>query len=339
MPLVSVVMPVYNAAEYLEDAVESILRQTFRDFEFIIINDGSTDGSSELLDLIQKKDSRVKVYHQENSGIVSALNKGCDIAQGKYIFRMDSDDISLPERIACQVSFLEKNPDVGVCGTWIQLFGSINGDIWKTPKDHETIRCRLLFASPLNHPTVAMRRCLISDLNLRYRHGYDHAEDYDLWERLSHHTRLANLQKVMLLYRTHSNQVSLKHNAKKMESASKIRKRQIIALVIQPTPRQLQLHESICSSPIQPVKETLDEIEQWLCTLMDANTKKRTYDKKTFQRYLATLWFNICVGATKHGIWTWKKFHSSPISKNIQMSFFQKKKFLIKCLLRRASHA
>lgn len=328
-------MPVYNAANYVEEAAASILQQTFRDFEFIIVDDGSTDGSAELLELIQRRDGRVKVYHQGNSGIVDALNKGCDLACGTYVVRMDSDDISLPERIAWQVSFLEDNPDVGVCGTWIQLFGDIAGDIWKTPIDNDSIHCRLLFDSPFNHPTVAMRRGFMEEFSLRYRHGFDHTEDYDLWERFSHHTQLANLPKVSLLYRTHANQVTKTHNDEKILSAGKIRHRQFIALGIIPTQRQLAVHESICYSTFLPTEEALEEIEEWLCTLTDANTQKLLYNKRMLQQNLGDRWFNICTSATRNGLWTWKKFYSSSLSDFVHLSLSARCKFLIKCLIKK----
>ena len=118
-PKISVVMPAYNAAEYLDEAIRSILNQTFRDFEFIIINDGSTDDSISILDKQQKLDSRIRVYHQENQGMIAALNRGCRLARGKYIARMDADDISLPGRLEKQLKYMERHPQIGILGTWI----------------------------------------------------------------------------------------------------------------------------------------------------------------------------------------------------------------------------
>src|SRR5918996_2481069 len=113
-PKVSVVMPAYNAAVYLDEAVTSILNQTFREFEFIVINDGSTDDTVSILDKYEKSDSRIRVYHQENQGMIAALNRGCRLARGKYIARMDADDISLPRRFERQLEFMEGHPQIGI---------------------------------------------------------------------------------------------------------------------------------------------------------------------------------------------------------------------------------
>ncbi len=160
MPAVSVVMPVYNTAEYVAEAVDSILKQTLSDLELIIIDDGSTDASPAILDQIQKADERVHVIHQQNQGIVGALNRGLKLAGGEYIARMDGDDISLPDRLAVQVAFMDRHPNVGICGTACRLFGDTSGLSWTTT-DPDEIASRLIFWPCMSHPTVMMRRDLV----------------------------------------------------------------------------------------------------------------------------------------------------------------------------------
>ncbi len=202
LPVVSVLMPVYNGERYLKEAIESILNQTFRDFEFIIIDGGSTDGSPAMLASYQQKNDRIHVYYQENQRLAASLNMGCQLARGKYIARMDADDVSLPERLAKQVNYLEANPDIGVVGTWVQVIAE-NGkpsSIWRLPTAPFMIRWSLSFGNIIVHSSVMMRRDVIAQLGF-YRMEALQAEDYDLWARASLATRVANMPEVLIRYR------------------------------------------------------------------------------------------------------------------------------------------
>jgi hypothetical protein len=208
-PVVTVLMPVFNGEKYLAEAIESILNQSFVDFEFLIINDGSTDGTAVILADYEQRDERIRVYHQENQGIVASLNRGLGLAKGKYVARMDADDVSLPERLAKQVVFMEAHPDVGVLGTWVQItYGSgRTSDTWQLPTQHGMLRWSLSFTCPIMHPTVMMRREVVERAD-GYGSDMVHAEDYDLWRRLSEATRLSNLPDVLLRLRLHEENVS-----------------------------------------------------------------------------------------------------------------------------------
>ncbi|MCG5510343.1 glycosyltransferase family 2 protein [Ectothiorhodospira lacustris] len=199
-PLVSVVMSVYNAGPYLGEAVESILRQTFRDFEFIIINDGSTDGSLELLDYYAGLDKRIRLVHQHNQGIPAALNRGIDLAKGGYIARMDADDISLPERLEKQYAFLESHPQVAVLGSQIDSIDHAGLQIdrkWALPSSAGLVAWRMLFRTSVAHPTVMMRSDVVRKFN-----GYSLAcrvsQDHELWTRMISSCRIQNHQDVLL---------------------------------------------------------------------------------------------------------------------------------------------
>jgi glycosyltransferase involved in cell wall biosynthesis len=159
-PLVSVILPVYNAETYIAEAIESILTQSYKNLELILINDGSTDRS---LDIMQSyADIRIQIISRENRGLVASLNEGIMKAKGKYIARMDADDISLPKRFEEQVAFLEMHPEVGLCGTAVMMFGNkIKGKIWRLPQSDNRIKSELLFSSALAHPTLMMRGELI----------------------------------------------------------------------------------------------------------------------------------------------------------------------------------
>lgn len=166
MPLISVVMPVYNAELYLDEAIQSITNQTYKKFEFIIINDGSTDKSLEIIKKYKDEYSRIVLISRENKGLVFSLNEGISKAKGKYIARMDADDISLSTRLEEQVAFMEENQEIGVCGSWVEVFGdNRKNTIWKMPKSNEELKTRLLFSVPVAHPSVMMRKEILDKYN------------------------------------------------------------------------------------------------------------------------------------------------------------------------------
>lgn len=220
MPIVSVLMPCYNSEQYIREAIDSILSQTFSDFEFIVINDGSTDNSAEIIG--SYKDKRIKYINNDvNLGLIKSLNKGISLAKGKYIARMDSDDISYPTRLKEQVIFLDNHPDVIMCGTWINFF---NYPPRKDDGHHQTdiTYLSLLKGWCINHPTVMMRTDVIKKNNLFYDENYPCAEDYELWSRLIRYGKIVNLQKVLLDYRWHENNISVVKQKKMQETVQKI---------------------------------------------------------------------------------------------------------------------
>jgi glycosyltransferase involved in cell wall biosynthesis len=201
-PTVSVVMPAFNAAEFLDEAVCSILDQTFQDFEFIIIDDGSTDDTAIILKKYAKADSRVKVIRQANEGMIPALNRGCRLACGRYIARMDADDISLPHRIERQINFLDRHPEIGILGTWasrIDENGCVIGD-WCLSPNAKVLKWNHFFHVCVIHPTAMMRREVLEKLNF-YRPDAIYAEDRDLWLRASAITEFSNVPEILLKFR------------------------------------------------------------------------------------------------------------------------------------------
>lgn len=208
MPKISVVMPAYNAEAFLQTAIDSILRQTLTDFEFLIINDGSTDRSEEII--LQYNDPRiVYIKNEKNLGVAATLNRGLALAKGEYIARMDSDDISCPARFSLQAAYLDAHPEVGLCGGSVIPF-SDEGDqeIRRFSADHNTISADLLFHSAFSHPAVMMRRSVLTDTGLCYDPKFFGCEDFRLWTQLAGATKLANLPDVLLYYRKHANQIT-----------------------------------------------------------------------------------------------------------------------------------
>jgi len=198
-------MPVYNAQRYVAEAVESILNQTFSDFEFIIIDDGSTDGSLAILQKYAEQDERIRLVSRPNTGIVGALNEGIDMARGEYIARMDADDVSIPSRLELQLGYMRENPQCVAVGGLMLMVDPSGAPlmIWDIARTHEEID-RLHLSGQggaMPHPASMLRRNALLSVG-GYREGV-HAEDLDLFLRLAEIGELTNLPSVVLRYRQH----------------------------------------------------------------------------------------------------------------------------------------
>ena len=208
MPTISVILPVYNASEFLLEALESITNQTFTDWEMIAINDGSTDNSLEILQEYAKKEPRLRIISRENRGLPRTLNEGIELAQGEYIARMDADDISLPDRFEKQLTFLFKK-NLDLCGTQYITFGEFERVI-NNPITVEGCKLGLLFNSVLAHPTVLGKTKIFKRFN--YNENFSCAQDYELWTRMViNGVKICNLNEILLKYRMTKNQITSKN--------------------------------------------------------------------------------------------------------------------------------
>lgn len=203
-------MPVRNGGTYFGPAVQSILAQTCQDFEFLIIDDGSTDGTPDKLARLAGEDSRIRPLQSGGSGIVAALNLGVAEAEGQYIARMDADDIALPNRFEVQVRYLEANPELVACGTAVTVIDADGKEMADGRLAHpagEIAMTQILERNPFIHPTMMIRRDSMAQAEW-YRNGCTYAEDYDLWLRLAETGSLANLAERTLMFRIHQGQTS-----------------------------------------------------------------------------------------------------------------------------------
>lgn len=203
-PLISVVMPVRNAAPYVADAVASIQGQSYRHWELVVVDNESDDDSAAVVEALAARDSRIRLITGIPRGIAGALNAGVDLARGELIARMDADDIAVPERFAVQLEWM-RSTGVEICGGWIQQFGACQGLVW-FPETHDAIARELLFRCAVMHPTVMTHSEILT------RHRYDPRagfKDYELWTRLIHQYRMGNVPAVLLRYRRHPHQVSV----------------------------------------------------------------------------------------------------------------------------------
>ncbi len=330
-PLVTVILPAYNAAKHLRQAIDSIVAQTYKNFELLVIDDGSTDLTARII--LSFRDPRVKyVKNEENLGLIATLNKGIEIARGEYIVRMDADDISLPKRIEKQVSFMQSFPKVGASGTWYYTFGGNGSKKLKVSSDPAWLQANLLFNSCLCHPSTIIRKETLLKNNIRYNPEYKHAEDYDLWIQLSRVSALSNIREFLFKYRSHSGQVSEQHNETQKTSASVIRKNYLDNLGITYSEDEFNTHTLIATNTLIKSKEDLDKIEKWLLSLIDQNKK---IESTGFNSFIGKMWLDSC-GMTSLGQFAYKRFFSSSLAAYSTLSFWQKIRFRAKCFVRRS---
>ena len=306
-PKVTVLMPVYNAESTLREAMDSILAQTLTDFEFLIVDDGSTDGSAVLVR--SYSDPRIRlVQNERNLKLAATLNRGLDLARGEYVARMDADDVSLPDRLARQAAFLDSHPGVGLCGTWAEAFGAGRFSM-PNPTGPETIRAKLLFDSALVHPSVMLRRGLFNRHGLRYP-PLAHFEDYALWQQAARLFPLANLPAVLLRYRVTPQ--SAFHGANEAERRAvyaRLDREALAFLGIDPTPAELAVHQFLRC----PTEDHTDEAEAWLLRLNAANAASHYYDPAAFREALRERWFLVCYLLPGGGLARWRRYVGSPL--------------------------
>ncbi len=306
-PKVTVLMPVYNAEPYLQEAMDSILAQTFTDFEFLILDDGSTDSSAALVRACG--DPRIRlIQNDHNLKLAATLNRGLDEARGEYVARMDADDVSLPDRMAQQAAFLDAHPAVGLCGTWAEAFGGARFSL-PNPADPEAIRAKLLFDSALVHPSVMLRRSFFDRHGLRYP-PLAHFEDYALWQQAARLFPIANLPTVLLRYRVTPQ--SAFHGAGEAERQAVYRRldRDALAFLgIDPTPAELAVHHFLRC----PTEDRTDDAEAWLLRLRAANENTQYYDPAAFRGALRERWFLVCYLLPGGGLGRWGRYVGSPL--------------------------
>ena len=286
---ISVVMPVFNSQiSYLKEAIDSILNQTFKDFEFIIIDDGSTGSCKEYLESLS--DSRIRIIHNEkNLGITKSLNIGLRAARGKYIARMDDDDISLPFRFEKQFAFMESHPDVIVCGSKTQPIGKKRQRIASSKvsmNDMEEYRIKLLFVNPGPvHPTAFFRHEKLIKYNIWYDESLRYAQDYGMWETISHYGDVCILGDVLVFKREHADQITIAHREQQIECDKKTQRKLLIELMGTISDEELNLHY-IHSAGRHRDAVINPEIVSWYRRIMRANDQRHIYNARKLRRYI-----------------------------------------------------
>lgn len=279
-PLISVVLPVYNVAPYVKEAIDSILNQTIQDFEILIIDDCSTD--STLTIVKDFSDERIIIVEkEENKGLIDSLNLGFKLAKGKYIARMDGDDISNLQRFEKQLNIIENNPEIKVCGCWLKEFGFSN-KIIKHKQNHDEIVARLLVSCPMSLGAVMLEKEWA--LNFKFDETKVHVEDYDFWARSAWNGKLYNIQEVLYFYRVHKSQVSTIHN-----SSQKLGDVHIKIYLLKKLDYNASKYKDSLLEKMLYLKEhfTVEEFSLYLTFLKDIislNKKQKVFDKSELKK-------------------------------------------------------
>jgi len=333
-PKVTVLMPVYNGEKYLKEAIDSILQQTFSDFELLIVEGGSKDNSLKIIQEYQ--DTRIRIIYQdkEKPGVSAAANQGFENAKGEYIARMDCDDISHPERLQKQVDFMDANTKIGICGTLIitQIDGKL-GRVPNFPISFDEIRVTLFYVPPFAQPSIMIRSSMLKENNLMYDTKFAYGEDYDLFIRCSEYFQLANLPEVLLTYRIRPTSL---YRSKKKELTNhliSIHKRNLSSLNIDLNEENYSYHRFLIDPTYLENRELVEKMDVWIQNIYEANLKHEKYPVKLFNQSLANRWFTMSFKSKRLGFWTWKKFWQSPLSKYNTVSKYLKLKFVIGAII------
>jgi len=278
-PRASVLIPAYNEARHIREAIDSILAQTFLDFEIVVVNDSSTDETTRLLD--EYDDYRIRrIEHEKNLGRPHARNTALDAATGEYIVWMDADDISLPTRLAKQIAFMDRHPDIAVCGGAIQCFHGADDHI-VFPLKPEAIHTALFFAPAIPNPASCIRRSAVEKFSLRYDVGLPRAQDYEFWCRmlLDCKFKAANLADTLLLYRLRIAVYRDSHMAVQRRILERLRLEVTEELLSQYVEFSLAVHPDELSCPLESYRSFLQMV-------LEANERAKVFDQKLLARRL-----------------------------------------------------
>lgn len=297
-PRVGVLMPVFNSSQFLGEAISSILNQSYKDFDFYIINDGSTDDSEQVI--LSFKDPRI-IYlkNESNKGLIYTLNRGLDIIDNEYIIRMDSDDIALPQKFEKQVMYMDSFPELVASGTQIEYFGQA-ATVSNFPLNHSELRAMLVFAPGIVHPTAIIRTAIIRQNNLRYDPSYVIIEDYEFWLRVSRLGKLGNLQEVLLKYRWEGQNITARNWDSREERYKMVYGNILSELGIEASEYNKKLHLDISfnSNRIGAIRD----IYRHKQLLIFKNRLHQIYPEIEFKKNIDSAWRRLFFKAIEKGL-------------------------------------
>lgn len=338
MPKVSVILPFHNPGKYFPAAVESILAQTFRDFEVLLLDDASDDGSSETAHEITNRDPRVKIIRSEtNLSLSPQLNRGIEAADGELVARMDADDISSPTRFEKQVSVFKNFPRVGICGSIvveILASGELSGYQWELPSDHDDIVSLQFLRCGFSHPSVMMRKSVLVDHSLRYREDYQVAQDYELWFRILQVTEGFNIQEPLLKYRRFPDQLSQASSPRKLHEVGEIRNRILEFVGLDSDENNQIMHRRFCEDNWPRDLNWFREMIGWLNIVYNTNRDSGAIPNAAFGRLLAERLCMQCYMATGRAFNAHKLFRFAEFKQHARVGVVDSLKTLVKSIVR-----
>lgn len=305
LPQVSVLIPVYNARPFLREALESLAEQTFRDFEVVAIDDGSTDGSREVLTEAAKTWGWLHVIRQENGGMANALNRGLDCCRGEFLARMDADDRSRRDRFVRQVAVLRANPSIDAVGSAVRTFGDGATHKWCYPTTPEAVRARVFFASPFAHPALMFRRDSLNFRSPLFREEITVCQDYDLWSEYVWRAETMNMESVLLEYRRHGAQLTTAGVARLRSERSEVWRRLLPLLGLEMSGVMEEAHRVLSVSESAATLGQLTVAASWADQLWEANSQKRRVVREVWAEEIRHCWTQACFHASAQckGVW------------------------------------
>ena len=301
---ISIVMSVFNNETDVAQAIESILAQSLTDFEFIIIDDASTDASLTIINHYAKQDQRIRVLtNSQNLKLATSLNKGIAIAQGQYIARMDADDVAFPERLSIQYDFMQTHQDIAVCGSWVEIYED-KEIVWRTSTSKQGAKCAAFFESCFHHPTVIMRKSVLDKYGA-YDETVSTAQDCHLWSKLAfdHQQELINIPQVLLRYRSHPENQREEYRADQHAKASSLRKKNLLRLKIDADAEQYQWHDILCCAKPIVHRQQFLSLLAWISFLEKQNVQVQLLDSKYFQKELNNKFLGVCLASAPSSIY------------------------------------
>ena len=322
---VTVLLPVYNGEEYLREAIDSILAQTYTDFELLIINDGSTDGTERII--LSYTDPRiVYVKNEENIKLIASLNKGIDLAKGKYIAHMDADDVSLNNRLKKQIMYMEANPLIGLCGSYTQSLGLEQEIEIQYRLLNDEIKFKLFFDTHFPHPAAVIKKSVLTENNLYYEKEYIHVEDYVLWNKMANFTQLAIIPEVLVLKREHTAQVSVQYRDIQQKIMSAYRKDLVVKLVPQLNDNDYTVYEKLIEGIYPSNKNDSTKLVLLLEKLVQGNNKLKIYNTTIFNTHFYNLAYSIVYNSAGLGYAVFSTYKNTifytqkPFAENIKLA-------------------
>ncbi len=314
-PEISIVMPVFNSERFVEEAVKSILGQTFNDFEFIIVDDGSTDGSLEILESFH--DSRIRILkNKKNRGIVYSRNRGLSEIKGRYYAPFDSDDVADSLKFEKQINFLSKNPYMGLVGSWTRLMdenGKFAHEHWKLKAKSEQIPPIMLFRNYFVHSSMLVRRNAIPVH--QYVEGLDVVEDYRFCFDIALHHPVWNLPEYLLNYRIHHNSAMRCDDSRMQSQDEKMYKYIFELLEIELTEQQLDCIFAIKGHDQINDLALFEEIHALLILILEQNNKLRVFNHHQLEKTVVNRWLKVYSLSKKKHLKMLKKMISSSLTK------------------------
>ncbi|PJJ58991.1 glycosyltransferase family 2 protein [Hymenobacter chitinivorans] len=337
-PRVSVLVPVYNVEAYIQETLRSLLRQTYQDFEIVVVNDRSTDRTAERI--AELNDPRIRlVTNKVNLGRAGTDNYGMTLVRGELVAKMDGDDLCHPERLARQVAFLDAHPEVDIVGSWVQCFGA-GQMLFEYPTQPADTRAMMVFNMTIGNPSVMLRTSLWTEKGLRYDDQLRQTEDYDFFGRYLPQLTIANLPEALVQYRVLAHNVRPAVYEERLKVANQIRERLLSTFGVPYSARELHLHNTISHHPFQLGDITLAEVHDWLWKIYTSNEHSRFADSAAMLRAVAERWFLTCYLNPDRSHNSWREYYRQPLARHYKptprlFAKFAVKNFVLRHLKRR----